>query len=269
MKYDIILGGVGGQGILSIAFVVDNTAMKEGLHFKQSEVHGMAQRGGAVMSHLRIADRPIYSDLIPLRSSDMVLSVEPMEALRYQDYLGANGIMVASVHPVVNIPDYPDRADLLQRLLDSERCVLVNGDRVAREAGSGRASNIGLLGAASPHLPLPMPVMEEFIRQLFRRKGERLVEINLRAFHYGRAHGEFFRQCREDGAPAVRVLELLDHLESSTLDPRAARSWSRVLASDLATDLRGLCEGDAKRVIPGDADTPERVLASGLGVLQD
>jgi indolepyruvate ferredoxin oxidoreductase beta subunit len=268
MKYDIILGGVGGQGILSIAFVVDNTAMREGLHFKQSEVHGMAQRGGAVMSHLRIADRPIYSDLIPLRSADLVLSVEPMEALRYRDYLGGDGTLVASVQPVVNIPDYPDRAELIQRLLGVGRCVLVNGDRVARAAGSSRASNIGMLGAASPFLPLPVPVMEEFIRQLLGRKGERLVEINLKAFHYGRAHGEFFRRCLEDGAPATLVLELMDHLDAATLEPRAAGPWSRVLASDLAPGLKEIWEGDAEWVIPGDVATPERILVSGLGFLQ-
>jgi indolepyruvate ferredoxin oxidoreductase beta subunit len=221
------------------------------------------------MSHLRIADRPIYSDLIPLRSADLVLSVEPMEALRYRDYLGADGTLVASVQPVVNIPDYPDRAELIQRLLDVGRCVLVNGDRVARAAGSGRASNIGMLGAASPFLPLPVPVMEEFIRQLFGRKGERLVEINLKAFHYGRAHGEFFRQCLEAGAPAALLLELMDHLDAATIDPRAARPWSRVLDSALAPGLQALWKGESPPAIPGDTATPERILASGLGVLQE
>ena len=107
MKCDIILAGVGGQGILSIAFILDNAAMKQGFHFKQSEVHGMAQRGGAVQSHLRIADREIHSDLIPKGTADIILSVEPLEALRYKEYLSDKGILVSSTKPFVNIPDYP------------------------------------------------------------------------------------------------------------------------------------------------------------------
>ena len=115
-KQDIILAGVGGQGILSIAFVIDNAALAEGLNFKQAEVHGMAQRGGAVQSHLRLAKGQVHSDLIARGGADMILSVEPLETLRYLDYLSPEGIIVTSSTPFVNIPNYPDLQNILDKL---------------------------------------------------------------------------------------------------------------------------------------------------------
>jgi len=187
MKYDLILAGVGGQGILSIAFVVDNAALKAGVHFKQSEVHGMAQRGGAVSSHLRLADQPIFSDLVPLRGADMILSVEPMEALRYKEFLKPAGVFVTSSSPFVNIPDYPEPEAVLATLRQRPGTVLVDADRLAKEAGSPRAQNMVMLGAASPRLPLSQEILEEFIGVLFGKKGEKVVEANVKAFRAGRA----------------------------------------------------------------------------------
>ena len=187
MKYDLILAGVGGQGILSIAFVVDNAALKLGLHFKQSEVHGMAQRGGAVSSHLRLADAPIFSDLVPLHGADMILSVEPMEALRYKQYLKPEGVYVTSSSAFVNIPDYPEPEAILATLKARPGTVLVDADRLAKDAGSPRAQNMVMLGAASPRLPLSQEVMEEFIGVLFGKKGEKIVAANVAAFRAGRA----------------------------------------------------------------------------------
>ena len=187
MKYDLILAGVGGQGILSIAFVVDNAALKSKLHFKQSEVHGMAQRGGAVSSHLRLADQPIFSDLVPLNGADLVLSVEPMEALRYAEYLKPDGVFVSSSSAFVNIPDYPEPEAVLATLRQRPGTVLVDADRLAREAGSPRAQNMVMLGAASARLPLTQQVMEEFIGVLFGKKGEKVVAANVEAFRAGRA----------------------------------------------------------------------------------
>jgi len=187
MKYDLILAGVGGQGILSIAFVVDNAALKLGLHFKQSEVHGMAQRGGAVSSHLRLADAPIFSDLVPLGGADMILSVEPMEALRYKQYLKPQGVFVSSSSPFVNIPDYPAPEAVLTTLKARPGTVLVDADALAKQAGSPRAQNMVMLGAASPRLPLSQEVMEEFIGVLFGKKGEKIVAANVAAFRAGRA----------------------------------------------------------------------------------
>jgi indolepyruvate ferredoxin oxidoreductase beta subunit len=179
MKQDIILAGVGGQGILSIAYVIDNAALKQGLSFKQAEVHGMAQRGGAVQSHLRLSDEPIYSDLIPKGAADMILSVEPLESIRYFDYLSPDGIVVTSSSPFINIPDYPDLDEILDRVRSIPRNVVVDSAELAQEAGFARAQNMVMLGAASVHLM-------EYIRVLFKPRGDRVVDINLKAFHLGR-----------------------------------------------------------------------------------
>jgi len=186
MKQDIILAGVGGQGILSIAFVIDNAALKEGLIFKQAEVHGMAQRGGAVQSHLRISSDPIYSDLVPKGGADMLLSVEPMETLRYFDYLAPDGVIVASSSPFVNIPNYPELDDVLAKIKTVERLVLVDSEELAKEAGFAKAQNMVMLGAASPHLILKEESLRDYIRTLFEQRGEKVVDINLNAFQLGR-----------------------------------------------------------------------------------
>jgi indolepyruvate ferredoxin oxidoreductase beta subunit len=186
MKQDIILAGVGGQGILSIAYVIDNAALKQGLSFKQAEVHGMAQRGGAVQSHLRLSDEPIYSDLIPKGAADMILSVEPLESIRYFDYLSPDGIVVTSSSPFINIPDYPDLDEILDRVRSIPRNVVVDSAELAQEAGFARAQNMVMLGAASVHLILEEKNLLEYIRVLFKPRGDRVVDINLKAFHLGR-----------------------------------------------------------------------------------
>jgi indolepyruvate ferredoxin oxidoreductase beta subunit len=185
VKQDIILAGVGGQGILSIAFVIDNAALKEGLSFKQAEVHGMAQRGGAVQSHLRLSSRQIHSDLIPRGEADMLLSIEPLETLRYLDFLSPEGIVVTSRSPYINIPDYPDLDSVLAKILTVEKRVVVDSEKLGKEAGSSLAQNMVMLGAASPFLMLKRENLIEFIHVLFQTKGERIIEINLKAFELG------------------------------------------------------------------------------------
>ena len=186
MKQDIILAGVGGQGILSIAFVIDNAALAEGLQFKQAEVHGMAQRGGAVQSHLRLSSERIWSDLIPKGEADMILSVEPLEALRYFDYLSPDGIVVTSSTPYKNIPDYPDLDQLLAAVRKARRSVVVDSEKVAKEAGTSKAQNIVMLGAASPFLALKEESLRSLIQALFKPRGPAMVEANLKAFELGR-----------------------------------------------------------------------------------
>lgn len=187
MKQDIILTGVGGQGILSIAFVIDNAALKEDLYFKQAEVHGMAQRGGAVQSHLRLSKEPIFSDLIPKGTADLILSVEPLECVRYLDYLAPDGIVVTSSSPFVNIQSYPDLATVLDKIQTVQNRVIVDSDRLAKEAGSSRAQNMVMLGAASSFLILQEKHLKEYIRILFEPRGERMVDMNLKAFELGRS----------------------------------------------------------------------------------
>jgi indolepyruvate ferredoxin oxidoreductase beta subunit len=192
VKQDIILAGVGGQGILSIAFVIDNAALKEGLHFKQAEVHGMSQRGGAVQSHLRISDGLIHSDLIPRGGADLVLSVEPLETLRYLEYLRPGGLIVSSSNPFVNIPDYPDIQEVLGEIRKNLKSVIVDSEKLAKEAGTSKAQNMVMLGAASHFLILEKEDLKEYVKVLFKERGEPVVEANLKAFELGRREGEKF-----------------------------------------------------------------------------
>jgi indolepyruvate ferredoxin oxidoreductase beta subunit len=155
MKSDIILSGVGGQGILSIAATIGMAALENNLFLKQAEVHGMSQRGGAVQSHLRISEKEIASDLIPLGKADLIISVEPMESLRYLPWLSENGWLVTNTTPFVNIPDYPEMKDLLDEIEKLPHHIAINADEIARQVKSPRSSNMVMLGAASPFLDLP------------------------------------------------------------------------------------------------------------------
>jgi indolepyruvate ferredoxin oxidoreductase, beta subunit len=185
-KQDIILAGVGGQGILSIAFVIDTAALRDGLFVKQAEVHGMAQRGGAVTSHLRLSRDRIWSDLIPRGAADLIISVEPLEALRYLDFLKPGGRVVTSSAPFVNIPDYPDKGALLARIKAVAGSVIVDSETLAKQAGSGRAQNTVMLGAASRFLLPGEDRLKECIRVLFEKRGDKILEANLKAFEAGR-----------------------------------------------------------------------------------
>jgi len=186
MKQDIILAGVGGQGILSIAYVIDNAALADGLAFKQAEVHGMAQRGGAVQSHMRLSDGTIWSDLIPKGEADMILSVEPLEALRYLDHLKPDGIVISSAAPYKNIPDYPDLDKVLEAIRKAPRSVVIDSEKLAKEAGTVKAQNIVLLGAASSFLILKERSLLGTIDTLFRGRGPAVLEANLKAFDLGK-----------------------------------------------------------------------------------
>ena len=186
MKQDIILAGVGGQGILSIAYVIDNAALADGLFFKQAEVHGMAQRGGAVQSHMRLSDGAIWSDLIPKGQADMILSVEPLEALRYLDYLRPDGTVVTSSTPYRNIPDYPEIDRVLEAVRRAPRTVVVDSEKLAKEAGTVKAQNVVLLGAAASFLILKEESLLATIDALFRPRGPVVLEANLKAFALGR-----------------------------------------------------------------------------------
>ncbi|RPH34397.1 MAG: indolepyruvate oxidoreductase subunit beta [Bacteroidales bacterium] len=190
MKSDIILGGVGGQGILSIAAAIGLAALKNNLHLKQSEVHGMSQRGGDVQSHLRISSKPIASDLIPKGKADLIISVEPMEGLRYLPFLSKDGWLVTNITPFNNIADYPSIEDLLKQIKAFPNHIAIDADAIAKAAGSSRSSNIVMLGAASPFIDIPYERLEDGIRQLFGKKGDELVNTNLKALKAGREFTE-------------------------------------------------------------------------------
>lgn len=186
MKKDIILCGVGGQGILSIATIIGQAATVSGINLKQAEVHGMSQRGGDVQSNLRLSTEPIWSDLIPQGKADLIISMEPMEALRYLPYLSPDGTIVTSSKPLVNIPNYPDEAALMAELDSMPSIVKLDIENVARELGMPKAANMVLLGMAAPYLDiLSVDQLRNAISVIFARKGEAVVDANLKAFDKG------------------------------------------------------------------------------------
>ena len=188
MKTDIVLAGVGGQGILSIASILGEAALKDDLHLKQAETHGMSQRGGAVVSHVRISDNEISSDLIPSGTAEIILSVEPMEALRYLPFLSETGYIVTNTTPFENIVNYPDLDGILDELNNQPRIIAIDADKFAKIIGNRRASNMVMLGAATPFIDIVTPEkIEAGIERVFAKKGASVVALNLKAFRAGRA----------------------------------------------------------------------------------
>ena len=187
MKNDIVLAGVGGQGILTIAAIIAQAAVKSGLNVKQSEVHGMSQRGGSVEAHLRISSDTIHSDLIAPGTADVVLAVEPMEALRQRRYLAADGAILANAKPVTNIGDYPELEAIHAEIRKSPKSVVFDAEGIAANLGTARAMNMVMLGAISVFLDMPESLLKDQIAAMFARKGEAVVKTNLDAFEAGKA----------------------------------------------------------------------------------
>ena len=186
MKIDIILCGVGGLGIISIATIIGEASTEAGLYLKQAEVHGMSQRGGDVQSNLRLSTDPIWSDLIPLGETNVIISMEPMEALRYLPYLSKQGTIVTSSKPFVNIPNYPEESELMAELDSMPSVVKLDIESVAKDAGNARGANMVLLGMAAPYIEiLSVEQLRKAISVIFARKGEAVVEANLKAFDCG------------------------------------------------------------------------------------
>lgn len=212
MNFDLVLAGVGGQGVLSIAWVLDHAAHAAGWQLKQSEVHGMAQRGGAVSAFVRLSDRPVASDLIAAGSASLIVSVEPLEALRYTSLLRPDGAVVTDITPMVNIDNYPDLGAMHEVLFSVPNLVVVDATRLAQSAGTVKAQNTVVLGAAAPLLPLPVEDLEIQLRALFEPKGDRIVQANLRAFHMGHAASGFVKALRAAGVPSARVARVSSRL---------------------------------------------------------
>ena len=186
MKKDIILAGVGGQGILTIATIIGDAAAVAGLNLKQAEVHGMSQRGGDVQSNLRLSTEPIYSDLIRQGAADLIISMEPMEALRYLPYLNGEGVVVTSSHPFKNIPNYPDEEALRTELNSLKSVSMLPIEDLAKESNIPKCANIVLLGMAAPSIEILSPEqLRESIKRVFASKGEKVVEMNCQAFDIG------------------------------------------------------------------------------------
>jgi indolepyruvate ferredoxin oxidoreductase beta subunit len=186
VKCDVILAGVGGQGILSVAAVIGEAALENDLYMKQAEVHGMSQRGGDVQSHLRISSHPVASDLIPLGGADIIISLEPMEALRYLPYLKKDGWIVTNSKPFENIPNYPEPEKIRTEYERLPHKVILDVEQIAKDLGTPRSGNMVLLGAASPYLGIDFSGLENGIRQIFGRKGEEVIKTNLKALQAGK-----------------------------------------------------------------------------------
>ena len=187
MKKDIILCGVGGQGILSVATIIGEAATRADINLKQAEVHGMSQRGGDVQSNLRLSTEPIYSDLIALGGADLIISMEPMEALRYLPYLAKDGVIVTSNKPFVNIPNYPDEQAIFDELNAlPNKVIMLDIEQVAKDAGSARSANVVLLGMAAKDLEIvSTDALRTAVATVFARKGDAIVNANLKAFDKG------------------------------------------------------------------------------------
>jgi indolepyruvate ferredoxin oxidoreductase beta subunit len=185
MKKDIILAGVGGQGIVSIASVIGYAALEQGMFLKQSEVHGMSQRGGDVMSNLRISHHPIASDLIPFGQADMIISIEPLESLRYLPYLSPEGWVITNTRPFNNIPNYPDIEKVMDEIEKVPHHIALDAETIAKEVGTSKATNIVILGAAAPFVGMAFEKLEDAVRFIFRKKGDKVIDLNLKALQAG------------------------------------------------------------------------------------
>ena len=187
MKYDVILAGVGGQGVLSVASIIARAAVSEGLAVRQSEVHGMAQRGGAVLAHLRIADGKIPGDLVPRGGADLIISMEPLESLRYVSWLKSSGALVTASQPLVNITNYPDIEEIVSTIKRLPVWRLVEAAALAKEAGLSRAVNTVMVGASSFFLPIKSKSLEKTIAEAFSKKEPAVIEANTKAYLLGQA----------------------------------------------------------------------------------
>ncbi|HXV77538.1 MAG TPA: indolepyruvate oxidoreductase subunit beta, partial [Candidatus Polarisedimenticolaceae bacterium] len=217
LKQNLLLSGVGGQGILAIAQAISHAALARGLRIKQAEVHGMAQRGGGVQSHLRISDGEIASDLIPRGQADLLIAVEPLEALRQLDFLSPAGALVTSVNPFVNIDNYPPVESLLERIARHPRHIMIDADRIARAAGSARTANVVMLGAASLWIDLEPGELERSAVEIFADKGDRVVEVNRRAFRFGRNAARAYVDGIERGGKSIAVRHWIETLSAEHL----------------------------------------------------
>ena len=255
MKYDLVVCGVGGQGVLTMAGVMDHAIHDAGLHLKQSEVHGMAQRGGAVSAFVRISDQPVASDLIADGSASMVLSVEPMEALRYIPLLRPQGWIVTDITPMVNVDNYPALPALYDVLFSAPRLVALDAALLAKKAGSIKVQNTVVLGAAASHLPFPAERIEQQLRHLFSRKGERIVKANVNAFRMGDAASRFAAALVAAGVASpvlARIVPRIAFEPHAVAEPVVA-AWCQRLLRDDALEL-------ARRVFAaGDALAPDAV----------
>jgi indolepyruvate ferredoxin oxidoreductase beta subunit len=257
MNFDLVLAGVGGQGVLTIAWVLDHAGHRAGWHLKQSEVHGMAQRGGAVSAFVRMSSQPVASDLIAAGTASLIVAVEPLEALRYTGLLRPDGAVVTDITPMVNIDNYPEFGALCQVLFAVPNLVAVDATRLAQAAGAVKAQNTVVLGAAAPLLPLSAEDIEVQLHALFAPKGDRIVQANLRAFRMGCAASGFVRALRDAGVPMARVARASSRLAFGPhpVDSELVAAWAARLLGEKGEEA-------AARVFSAQAIVPVETVGS-------
>jgi indolepyruvate ferredoxin oxidoreductase beta subunit len=258
---NVVLAGVGGQGVVSTSMVLAAAALEEGFDVKQSEVHGMAQRGGAVTSHVRFGSGTVYSAIVAQHKADIVIGFEMLESLRAAPYLSTDGLLITSTESITNkiqIPDYPPFEELLAKV-QAENHILVDSARLARKAGSVKTQSAVMLGAASPYLGIKDEVYQEFIQRTFSRKGERIVEANLNAMNLGKTAGEFYRALEQREIPRPFLYVLAKKLTFDETIGDAAEAWAGIAASPNAQGI-----GDAllayEKDVPVGSEYAKRLL---------
>jgi len=250
---NLVLAGVGGQGILTIAQAIGHAATDLNLHVKQAETHGMSQRGGAVISHMRYSTEPVYSDLVQEGGADLLLAVEPLEALRWLKYLSPDGNLVVNVKPVKNVPNYPELEEVLGVIHRIPGHTLIDADRLASLAGSARSANMVLVGAASPMLGFDDDQWERTLRKIWSAKGERVVETNLKAFRYGRDAGLFFDALVKGGLDPHEALVVASHTEPSPEALSFVGAWFERLREAGGSELLAMIH-DSSKALSFDPD---------------
>lgn len=200
MKYDIIVAGLGGQGVVTAAAIIAAAARRAGLQTARSEEEGVTARGGTVVSYVRLADTTVTETRISKGTADLLLALEPLESRRYIEYLSPSGALVASSDPVLNIPNYPNLDEILLSILKLPRGFIVDGTKMAKECGGAQVANVVLTGAATDFLPLMADDLRAAVVETFKAKGDLVVGANLKAFERGRR--------------ALRHREIVDEFET-------------------------------------------------------
>lgn len=186
--FNIVIAGVGGQGVLLASKVLAESALACGMDVKQNEVHGMAQRGGSVISFVRIGDQ-VFSPVVMPGSADILISFEPLEALRYVHYLKPGGKLVynkVTINPSTvasGMAVYPSDVEA-QIAVACPDALGIDALSIAKSAGNAKAVNMVMVGSVMKNLPVDAGVVEEIVKSLSKDKG---VEVNLKALKGGAA----------------------------------------------------------------------------------
>lgn len=187
-KCDIVIVGVGGQGVILISEIIGRAALKAGLPVRAAETHGMAQRGGSVINHTRLGC--IYGPMVPEGGADLLVALEPAEALRYGRYLSSGGVALVNTKPVLPTTvttghfRYPDIEEILAPLRGVGRVISMNATEIAERAGNSQTANIVMLGAMSRFMPIEEALILDALRDSVPAK---YIDVNLKAFEMGKA----------------------------------------------------------------------------------